>query len=219
MAKKKNRKPRPKADLLREMGEHIDLLRRSCETFDEGTEHVGKFIALSLRTLLNQHGRNRSLLDQVGLRGAMRFMDTAGDLNPRNLATDNLLCAMHLTTTPGETKYIPNFSDTPFPPRQLRFAPWWSNPVIKDNKKRRFSRMQLVLDVAGMDAGHVDPELEEAYMALSRENSLGWVIGSGGEHRPFPSPVMPSIRQIAHEVLVSLEAAGVTTGYNPPANR
>jgi len=66
-----------------------------------------------------------------------------------------------------------------------------------------------VLNVANTDGGgHVDPALDEAYLDLSRNNSLGWVINKGDVQRPFPPPVMACVRQIAHEVLETLKKKG-----------
>ncbi len=67
------------------------------------------------------------------------------------------------------------------------------------------SRSDLILNVADSDGGaHVDPDLDEAYMDLSRHNSLGWILKEGDVTRPFPAPVMACVRQIGHEVLVTL---------------
>jgi hypothetical protein len=73
------------------------------------------------------------------------------------------------------------------------------------------SRRELILHVAETDGGaHVDPALDEAYMDLSRNNSLGWMLREGDVVRPFPPPVLPCIRQIAHEVLITLRVKAPT---------
>lgn len=98
--------------------------------------------------------------------------------------------------------------------RWLPFERWWNDPVIKDERKRYLNRRDLILNVADTDGGaHVDPGLDEAYADLSRNNSLGWILNEGDVVRPFPPPVMPCIRQIAHEVLETLrkKASAVLT--------
>lgn len=81
--------------------------------------------------------------------------------------------------------------------------------MFKDKAGNTFSRRDIVLAVANQDGGaHVDPELDEDYAALSKDNTLGWHFSVGGTETEFPdNPVPASIRQIAHEVLVTLEAA------------
>ena len=65
----------------------------------------------------------------------------------------------------------------------------------------------MVLTVANKEGGtHIDPKLDEAYANLSRFNSLGWKVFMSGVEKDFNNtPVLPSIRQIAHEVLKTLK--------------
>jgi hypothetical protein len=65
-----------------------------------------------------------------------------------------------------------------------------------------------VLNVADTDGGaHVDPELEEAYMAISRENSLGWFFSNGTVTAPAGGrPELACMRQIAHELLSTINS-------------
>ena len=67
-------------------------------------------------------------------------------------------------------------------------------------------RRDLIMNVVNTDGGgHVDPTLDEAYLDLSRNNSLGWILEKGDVQEPFPPPVMACIRQVAHEVLETLK--------------
>ncbi len=86
------------------------------------------------------------------------------------------------------------------------FLNWWNDPVLKDNRGRKFCRRELVLHVADTDGGaHVDPELEESYMAISRENSLGWFFGNGNVVFALEGrPELACMRQIAHEFLSTI---------------
>jgi hypothetical protein len=89
---------------------------------------------------------------------------------------------------------------------KIPFVKWWNDWVLKDKKGRLFNRRELIGHVADTDGGaHVDPELDEAYMALSRSNSLGWVFSDSKIERAFEGrPELACMRQIAHEVLLSL---------------
>lgn len=202
---KPKRVQRPKEDLKKELREQLQLLRHSCQTYDNRLEAVGKHISLSLRVLLHQHGNSRSLLDQLGYRGG-KFLDSAGPLNPGNLLTECNLVMMRLSST-GAT-YLPLIAGGggPLPLRPVPFVDWWNESVLKDNKRRTFCRRELVLNVADTDGGaHVDPGLEEGYMALSRENSLGWMFSDGNIQAALAGrPELACMRQIAHEVLSTL---------------
>jgi len=204
MAKRK-RVQRPKDELRRELAEQLDLLRHACDAYDKGLEAIGKHISLSLRVLLHHHGQSRALLDQLGLRGS-RFFDSAGPLNPNNLLTEFPLVMMRFST--GGGRYIPCVAagGGPRPLLPVPFVDWWNEPVLKDDRGHKFCRREIVLHVADTDGGaHVDGELDEAYIRLSRENSLGWQFTAGNVSEALRGrPELACMRQIAHEVLLSI---------------
>lgn len=211
---KRKRVPRPKGELERELGEQLELLRAACLSFDNGFEASGKWISLTLRLLLYEKGTSRGLLEQLGKR-ACRYVDTSGPLNPRNLLTEcNLVGyrsqAMGDPKNPLIWKCIPLVGMMPDKlVRTVDFATWWNEPVLKDDKKRTMTRNQLVREVSCTDGGaHVDPELDETYMAISRKNSLGWEVRTNaGVKPPDGRPELACMRQIAHELLLSLSQA------------
>ncbi len=88
-----------------------------------------------------------------------------------------------------------------------RFDHWWNCEVVRDLKGRTFCRRDLVLEIANTDGGaHVDPGLEERYLEFSRKNSLGWNFSANGKDwQAVPSPHLACMRQIAHEVLITLQ--------------
>ena len=202
---KQKRVQRPKDELKRELIEQLLLLRHSCQTFDRSLEAVGKHISLSLRVLLHDHRHSRALLDQLGFRSG-RYLTSTPPLNPRNLLTECNLVAMQASST--VTRYISSIlmGEGLFPLQPIQFVNWWNDPIFKDNRSRTFCRRELVLNVADTDGGaHVDPELEEAYMAISRENSLGWFFGNGSTTSAVEGrPELACMRQIAHEVLSTI---------------
>lgn len=202
----KVRVARPKGELHRELQDQVALLQSDCTAFDGGMEATGKRIALSLRVLLYHHGSSQALLEQLNLRNDY-FFDTAGQLNPRNLMPECNLISLQIG--PGGGRYIAVCAAGSYPrrPRLLHFSDWWGRPVLKDAKGHKFCRRELVLDVADSDGGaHVDPELEEAYMNLSRNNSLGWMFKQeGAALEPLQGrPELVCMRQIADEVLMTL---------------
>lgn len=193
---------RPKGELKRELIEQLQLLQHSCAAFDNGLEAVAKHISLSLRVLLHDHGQSRALLDQLGLRSG-RYLTSAPQLNPRNLLSESPLLMVQLGTIGARYRPLVAAGGGPFPLQPIPFVEWWNQPIMKDSYGRTFCRRELVLNVADTDGGaHVDPELEEAYMAISRENSLGWVFSSPAGDLPLEGrPEWAYMRQIAHELL------------------
>jgi hypothetical protein len=217
---KARRVQRPKDELKRELAEQLQLLRHACQSFDNGLEAIGKHIALSLRVLLHHHGQSRSLLDQLGLRSG-RFLDSAGPLIPGNLFTECNLVLMHIDMSNVRSSYRPLIAagGGPSPVQPIPFVNWWNDPVLKDNRGRTFCRRELVLHVADTDGGaHVDSELEEAYMAISRANSLGWVFSDGDVESALEGrPELACMRQIAHELLSTIhQFVPEFSGYAQP---
>ena len=79
--------------------------------------------------------------------------------------------------------------------------------MIRDKNGETFARKELVLALANKDGGaHVDPQLDERYASLSRLNSLGWQVQTGDIRLPPDNSVVAAnVRQIAYELLTSLE--------------
>ncbi|MNY38532.1 hypothetical protein D3C86_1731660 [compost metagenome] len=90
--------------------------------------------------------------------------------------------------------------------RKVSFEDWWDKIVFVDQHQSRFSRKDIVLTVANQDGGaHVDPSLDESYIRLAKENSLGWKLSVGSSEKDLNNgPVYPSIRSIANELLATL---------------
>jgi hypothetical protein len=203
---KNKRVKRPKGELEKELRDQVALMRMSCEAYDRGMKAAAKHLALNLRVLLHHHRNSNALLQQLGLRSSIRFLDSAGPVNPKNLFTTCNLIVTRMGSDGAEHLASVEIGGNPFPGRRIPFPDWWLQTVIVDNQRRNFTRQQLVLHVADTDGGaHVDAELDEAYLDLSRNNSLGWVFSSGGNQIPLNDPVLPCIRQIAYEVLETLE--------------
>jgi hypothetical protein len=199
---KRKRANRPKGELKFEFTEQLKLLRHACQAYDGGLEAIGKHIALSVRVLVHAHGQSRALLEQLGY-GSIKFGDSAGPLNPRNILSEHLLVSIRVSDSGA--RYLPIY-DGPRPLRPVAFVRWWNDPVIKDQAGIKFCRRELILNVADTDGGaHVDPELDEQYLALSRANSLGWQFSKGDVSKAFDGRVeLACVRQIGHELLWSI---------------
>ncbi|TGE33187.1 hypothetical protein [Desulfosporosinus sp. Sb-LF] len=66
----------------------------------------------------------------------------------------------------------------------------------------KFNRRTLILSLADQDGGaHVDPTLDEAYVNLSRNNSLNVFH----EYKPVKGVVLASVRQIAFDITRTLK--------------
>ena len=201
-----------KDELLTHLRDQINFMIASAISFDNGFESEAKRLAIAIRILVHDTSRSTALLTQLKKMNIL-FYDSASPFDPGNLLTSNCLTMIRASKKEGEAlvgDYVAPLDDLS-PARnkdkKVGFGRWWNRTTMyKDKEGNRFTRRDLVLTVADKEGGaHIDPKLDEAYAKLSRFNSLGWKVYVQGEAKDFRnSPVLPSIRQIAHEVLKTL---------------
>ena len=93
-------------------------------------------------------------------------------------------------------------------PKLVPFDTWWNKIVIVDTKRDRFTRKDIILTISNTSGGaHVDPYLDEAYANLTKHNSMGWRYKVGNIEGDFINIELASARQIAQEILYSLQHA------------
>lgn len=191
-------------ELLLHLKEQLEFLKASAASFDAGFTGEAKRMAATTRVLLHQTANSHSLLAQLGMR-QREFLNTALPYNPRNLLSTHGLVGLEFG--PAEVSYYAHLDRNPQGTRLTNFKDWWEEIVIADREKRSFTRRSLVLTLSNKDGGaHIDPELDEAYSDLRKRNSIGWLAThSGGMDLPVLGVELYSMRQIAHEVIRTLE--------------
>ncbi len=202
-------------DLLRHLREQTDFLRVSSAAFDQGNQSEAKRLATGIRILVHDTATAHSVLEQLGVKGQLRFVDTSlppveakarleGGRMVQTRRRDSGLATIQFGG--GSVRYVAALGG-----RERRvpqpFRSWWGTPVLRDIQGNEFSRKDLVLGVAHLDGGaHVDPELKPAYAALTRSNSLGWEYGDGTTNLLLAqSPALANVRQVAYELLLTIE--------------
>ena len=195
-----------KEDLLIHLREQISFLCQSCKSYDQGNLFEGKRLAHSLRVLLHDKGMSKSLLGQLGLK-SVRCFDTADKYDPDNLVGYAGLLTFKFRNPEGYRPWVAPKGERENP-SMLTFSDWWNNTVIATPKKPKricFCRRELVLNIAETDGGsHVDDSIEIEYAALSKWNAIGISTEQYGVVKPIENPILPCIRQIAHEVILLL---------------
>jgi len=200
-----------KEELLAHLKDQIAFMKQSVDSHDKGFGGEAKRLAVAIRILVHDTPKSKSLLNSLDKK-TIDFYDSASDYNPNRVVVSHSGLVLKKFAFPsGGGEYQAPLDDLP-PSRsnnkKVNFDQWWDKKiVIRDNQKNTFTRKGLVLAVADMEGGaHVDPNLDEAYANLSRFHSLGWKFFRGEVAEDFKnSPVLPSIRQIAHEVLKTLK--------------
>lgn len=195
-----------KADLLVHLKEQMGFLTRSCAAYDIGYRDEAKRIAVVLRVLFHDTKTSKSLLGQLGIKQSMALLNSALPIISGNLISHAGLTMMQLGGGTGE--FVPRLNENPTgrPLKKLFFQDWWNATVVIDQQKNQFTRRELVLAVTNKDGGaHIDPNLDAAYAALTRDNTMGWIFSSGEKHEPMLPIELASIRQVGHEALTTLK--------------
>ena len=192
-------------ELINHLMEQIAFMKASAAQYDNGFEGEAKRLAIAIRILLHDTENSKSLLAQLDKKD-IPFYDSAIKYEP-NAFQSFCLTSIRMTTGRGAgAEYKAPLDDREM--EKIGFGQWWEeNVIFKDGSGNKFARRELVRNVADKDGGaHVDPKLQEAYANLSRFNLTGLKSYVNGKQKNFKNtPVLPSIRQIAHEVLKTLK--------------
>ena len=199
-----------KIELEAHLREQLEFLSRSAFYYDEGAISEAKRIATAIRVLLHNSKTSHSLLDQLDLKG-IGFLNTSVKYNATNKEFFYGLCSVEISfdenmVMVGKCKPFLDTSPKGVIRKKLLFTDWWNQIVIADSKGNTFKRRELVLALTNTDGGaHVDPTLDARYRALSRENSLGFSVGTNGVSTAILGFELAAVRQIAYELICSIK--------------
>lgn len=198
-------------ELELQLKHQICFLIASCQSYDQGKHPEAKRIATILRTLFHRTKTCNPLLGQLQLMN-IHWFNSAPPYDPENMVSHIGLTSVRFTS--GRVPcLIPKGAKEKESEQQeyptLDFNQWWTRSVVvavAGVEKRYYSRQNLVLNVAETDGGaHVDERLDETYNELSRLNGLGLNAIIKGKKYPLLYPELPCLRQIGHEVLLTLK--------------
>lgn len=197
-----------KEDLKKQFDSQLELLSALSDLYDQGQTVVAKSMASSIRVLLHETQKSHSLLLQLDLGDTDFFDSCLVDGVPEDYEQVKRLgsYAGLFGIGVGEegTSYIPYLDDIPGGnPKRIGYDEYWNRVVFHDKSDGTFTRKEIVLAVANKDGGaHVDPSLDQGYVDLARNNSLGWEGSMNGQqHEPPKGAELAAMRQIAHEIL------------------
>ncbi len=192
---------------IESLAKQIGLLQLYAQEFDNGNDDLALPMALSIRVLVHDAGRSTSILEHLGVKHQIKYTDTAEPIIPGNLLTSFGLVIAQMTVGQGGAYVPPLEMSRPSGSRPAAgFARWWKTPVTIDTLRNEFSRKDMILAAANKLGGaHVDSVVPDDIAHFTTPDSLGWrAVGPEGETQ-FNSPLPPSIRQIAYEVLDTIE--------------
>jgi hypothetical protein len=191
-------------DLRKHLEEQFVFLINFSLAYDKGYDAEAKRLAHIIRTLLHDTDKSKSLLKQLDLKKIKFCCTCTGSYSAKKHNAGFHCLSYVFLGNPQMLKHLPIIGSVPIGGKWVHFQEWWDKIVIVDSEKNKFKRKRLILTVCNKDGGsHVDPEIEKNYYSLSRENSLGWKYGSDGKWFDITKPELASIRQMAHEVILT----------------
>ncbi|MGH2116569.1 hypothetical protein [Aerococcus sp. L_32] len=218
---------RESSDYIEALEEQLEFLINNCKMFDSGNFKYAKQIATNIRVLVHDTKTSQSLLQLLNRKESMKFLTTVS--SPKNVVFQiGLVIPVEVFVQADSNQYIsepwfiPTFTKSNNR-KWVSFDTWYSQNVLT-SAPTSFSRKKLITYVANKDGGaHIDKSLPEDFYQLSkgissmlyRENGpLNTHTYEKGE--PFKYLHLSSIRQIAHELILSLRKEfGLSLNYNP----
>ncbi|PKF46485.1 hypothetical protein CW664_01710 [Macrococcoides caseolyticum] len=222
-------------DLFIELIEQLQHLIDLCNEYDSGKYNKSKFICSTIRTLVHE-GTSTSLLNRMREKYKIKYLDYAPEhhknaiffvslLNTADVISNESLIIESLPKV--KTIFIPRFIDYTANTSQTDFNHWWNKKILildTDKGKLSLTRKKLITTMANKDGGsHVDSTVDKYYYDLTRGISSIYTLTSKPIDEdpyqigiPIPYPLQSMVRQIAHELIISIDSSlDLGLNYSP----
>jgi hypothetical protein len=202
-------------DLKQDLTKQVGFLKSSCANYDAGEPTEALRIAVIIRVLVHDTSQSHSLLSQMHNKNNIKFLDSAAPIDPQPSRKGGGVMIMHglpglvgISSSRNGGIYIPVQSLRDYVPGYVSFDKWWNTPCIPGHNGNKYSRKQLVLQMANKEGGaHIDKEIDEAYRQYTT-SSLGMSFKVNGVEVGFVnSAADASMREIGWEMLETLQNA------------
>jgi len=196
--------------------EFIKLMKALCEAYDKSDcDVIALSISVAIRVLVHDTDRSKSLLTHIKKKDR-NYLSTNFQ-NKEEAVSLGLVRQINVGVKDGiggEAKYWPLCDERYFPMRGqstfTNFDNWWSEEEVFKSSKASLTRRDIVLSVANKDGGaHLDAKVPEKYDHFRKTWSGGSTLTgiNSGIARGYDNiPTYPAVRQIAYELLSSLQS-------------
>jgi hypothetical protein len=212
---------------LDDLKDMSNRLEKMTTYYDDGDTWMSDYMAVALRVLFHNTKNSTSLVAHCypdGKHENLMFYSSSTQYNPGYFSNfsnvnatgkkmsirDNHYGLLQKEYVGDKFIYKPR-CDTSIriENKLLKYEQWWENETVMQIMSGkcpiRFSRKKLILGVANKDGGaHFDPECDHDYFKFKSKDIIGLVI-DGEEVTSENMPIQPSIKQIAHEAVLSIK--------------
>jgi hypothetical protein len=200
---------RPRSELIHQLKIQRRAIKASCSSYDSGETWEALRLSTAVANLVwDSSGGIKCILTQLGVRNDLTYISSGMPCIPGNLVREVVLAGFRIHRD-GRNEHVPWLGRSPVPSALVDFDEWWErDTILKEGDDFRMTRRQLVTALRSTDGGsHIDAELRNPnYARFSRET----MIHTGTAAAPEPNPLLgaerASMRQIAWELLVTLNS-------------
>ena len=197
-----------------EVKEALEVQRQfilaSGKSYDDGKKAEALRLATAVYVIVHDAGRNQSLLNQLGIKGAMRFVCSGRPSDPDNLVRETPLVSARIYSD-GTAEYVPRLERIRTR-RMMQFHQWWQDDVVLRDGHFRLTRKNLVFTLRNKEGGgHFDAELNDPnYLRFAQEQLTTPYVFSEelGIDKPLLGVELATMRQVAWELLKTLDNYG-----------
>ena len=220
---------------LEQLEQQVSMLIDSCHAYDSGKFYQSKNLSNNIRTIVKDvknptpRTRTKSLLFHLNCKNSMKFYNTGFEAKSAIININLVGIVSVPKKLPTANKQIDNIylpllnSSKEIDVRWLSFDEWWNSNIIvynSENMNISFTRELMVLTMAEQDGGtHVDAidQVEINYHELATATKSLFVnVDTNGKESPVINLHYATVRQIAHELIISLKKEfNFNIQYNP----
>lgn len=219
---------------LHQLKEQVSLLIDACHSYDNESFSQAKIMSGIIRTLVKDPPPGRksqtvSLLTSLNAKDTMKFYNTGYDAVDPILSINLVGFAAIQASAPysdstNQNIYVPILNNSMLiDVKWIDFEDWWNSNIIISKTEHHnimLSRKKIVLTMAEQDGGvHVDryENMDSTYRdILTHAINIFTNIDSNGIESPIEYLQYALVRQISHELLISISRAfDLPKSYNP----
>jgi hypothetical protein len=200
---------RPRDAVEKALEIQCSAIRASSEAYDAGEWWEALRLATAIYIVVHDSGkRTTSILTQLGIRGRLRFVASGFRYSPRNVLRETHLLSTRVYGD-GTAEYRPLLDGAAWPARSIQFGEWWEKELIFRDGQFSLTRKSLTFSLRNQEGGaHLDPTVTDPnYLRFAKEQlTTPYVVAHGSPPKPILGAELASMRQIAWELLKTLEA-------------
>lgn len=200
-------RPRDRREVLTALEANVNFIDISLRSYLDGYHPEALRIATSASVIVD-NGKYQTLIEQLALQDSLPLISTLSEgMNERNRSPESPL-VIFLGADQNATPFPLLAVTGHIEPDKLISLPIWLNEtVLKDGKKRVFTRAEIIKFLRNKEGGaHFDPVQRSELDNLVRGDTAGFSFQVDDSPQPLIShPIYATMAQIGAELVASVK--------------